>query len=116
VTVPLPDLILYGRPGCHLCEDARASLDALLADRAAHGLAAPAIREISIDGDEDLRRRYAFTIPVVALGGRELELATSPAKLHRLLTEVLDGAPDPDGPPDPDAMSETDRVSEAEPA
>ncbi len=110
MTVPLPDLILYGRPGCHLCENARASLDALLADRAAHGLSAPPIREISIDGDEELHRRYAFTIPVVALGGRELELATSPANLHRLLTEVLDGAPDPDGRPEPD------RVSEPEPA
>jgi hypothetical protein len=92
VSDPLPDLILYRRTGCHLCEDARAALDLLLADRAVHGLPAPAIVEFDIEADEDLHRRYAFTIPVVALGGRELELATSPAKLRRLLEEVLDGA------------------------
>ncbi len=99
-----PELVLYGRPGCHLCEDARAALDVLLADRAAHGLPAPVVREVSIDGDEELHRRYAFTIPVVALGDRELELATSPARLQRLLTEVLDGVP------------AADRFSEPEPA
>ena len=90
VTAPLPDLVLYGRPGCHLCEDARITLDALLADRAAHGLAAPVVRELSIDDDEALHRRYAFTIPVIAWGDRELELATSPAKLRRFLAQALD--------------------------
>ncbi len=88
---PLPDLVLYRRTGCHLCEDARASLDLLLADRAARGLPAPSIVERDIEADEDLHRRFAFTIPVVALGGRELELATSPTKLRRFLEDVLDG-------------------------
>jgi hypothetical protein len=96
VTGPLPELVLYGRPGCHLCDDARVTIDALLADRIARGLPAPAVREVSIDGDEDLQRRYAWTIPVITLGGRELELATSPAKLQRFLGEILDGAPEPD--------------------
>lgn len=88
---PLPDLVLYRRTGCHLCEDARAALDLLLADRVARGLPAPAITERDIEADVDLHRRYAFTIPVVALGDRELELATSPAKLRRFLESVLDG-------------------------
>jgi hypothetical protein len=92
VTAPLPDLILYGRTGCHLCEDARAALDLLLADRADRGLPVPAIVERDIDTDEDWHRRFVFTIPVVSLGGRELELATSPVKLRRLLEDVLDGA------------------------
>ncbi len=34
----------------------------------------------------------ALAIPVIAIGGRELELATSPAKVRRLLEDVLDGA------------------------
>jgi hypothetical protein len=91
VTSPLPDLVLYGRPGCHLCEDARAALDALLADRATQGLPAPQVHEISIDDDPTLHERYRYTIPVVALGGQELELATSPTRLARLLSDVLDG-------------------------
>jgi hypothetical protein len=90
VTAPLPDLVLYGRPGCHLCDEARAALRAILADRRARGLPAPNVVEHDIDSDENLQRRYAFTIPVVALGGRELELATSPAKLRHLLEDTLD--------------------------
>jgi len=93
VTAPLPDLILYHRTGCHLCEDARAALEILLADRAARSLPVPAFVERDIETDEDWHRRYALGIPVVALGDRELELATSPAKLRRLLEDVLDGAP-----------------------
>jgi hypothetical protein len=93
VTAPLPDLVLYGRTGCHLCEDARVTLDLLLAERAARGLAVPLLVEHDIETDDELHRRYALTIPVVALGGRELELATSPAKLRRLLEDVLDRTP-----------------------
>ena len=88
---PLPTLVLYRRPGCHLCEDARAALDLLLADRGARGLPVPAVLERDIEADEELHRRYAFTIPVVALGGIELELATSPARIRQLLEAVLDG-------------------------
>jgi hypothetical protein len=92
VTTPLPDLVLYGRPGCHLCDDAHATLELLLAERAAAGRPAPAIREADIETDEDWHRRFALTIPVVELGERRLELATSPAKLRRFLAEVLDEA------------------------
>ena len=52
-----------------------------------------ALEERDIETVDDWQRRYAFTIPVVVLGDRELELATSQAKLRRLLADVLDGAP-----------------------
>jgi hypothetical protein len=90
VTTPLPDLVLYTRAGCHLCDETRSMLEALLADRAARGLAAPRLVERDIDADPALHDRYAFTIPVVALGDTELELATSPARLRRLLADTLD--------------------------
>jgi hypothetical protein len=92
VTASLPDVVLYGRRGCHLCETTRSTLDALLADRAARGLPVPPLVELDIEADEELFRRYLTTIPVVALAGRELPLAVSPAKLRRLLEDVLDGA------------------------
>ncbi len=95
MTDPLPSLVLYGRPGCHLCEDAHTVLDALLAERHARGLPAPALTERNIDDDQDLQRRYAFTIPVVTFDGHELELATSAAKLRRFLAETLDGSREP---------------------
>lgn len=90
VTAPLPDLVLYARPGCHLCDETRAALEAILADRRSRGLQAPALQERNIEADDVLHARYAFVIPVVALGGREIHLATSPAKLRRLLADVLD--------------------------
>ncbi len=67
-------------------------LASLLSERDAAGLAAPHLVECDIETNDDWLRRYLLTIPVVAYGGRELELATSPAKLRRFLTEVLDGA------------------------
>jgi hypothetical protein len=89
---PLPDLILYGRPGCGLCDETRALLDALLDARARAGLRSPVIIERDIETDPALQRAFFATIPVVELGGRRLELATSGAKLGRLLVDVLDAA------------------------
>jgi hypothetical protein len=95
VTAPLPDLILYGRPGCHLCEDAHVILEALLARRAESGLSVPAVLNRNIEDDETLHERYVFTIPVLAVGDRELELATNAQKIGRFLAEELDGATAP---------------------
>ena len=92
VIAPLPDLVLYGRRGCHLCEDARVTLDAILADRRARGLAAPGVVDRDIETDDDWLRRYLVTIPVLAYGERELELATSAGKIGRFLAQALDDA------------------------
>ena len=89
---PLPDLVLYSRTNCHLCDEARELLHALLDERRHRDLATPTLTEIDIESDADLERRYFTTIPVVELGDRRLELATSAAKLRRLLSDVLDGS------------------------
>ena len=86
------DIILYSRPGCHLCEDTRAQLEALLAERASRSLSVPRLVERSIDDDEDLHRRYAFVIPVVVIGGRELELAIKPSAVSHFVAEALGDA------------------------
>jgi hypothetical protein len=87
---PLPDLILYGRPGCGLCEDARALVTALLDARSKAGLSAPTLVERNIESDPAWQRAFFETIPVVELGHRRLELATSAARIGRLLADVLD--------------------------
>ena len=57
---------LYGRPGCHLCDVAREALERVRAD-------APfELREIDIEGDDELFKRYLERIPVVCLDGEEL--------------------------------------------
>src|SRR5687767_399142 len=90
---PLPDLILYSRADCGLCDDARSLLQALLEERKTRGLRSPTLREVDIESDPDLQRAFFASIPVVELDGRRLETVTSLAKLRRLLGETLDAAP-----------------------
>jgi Glutaredoxin-like domain (DUF836) len=87
---PLPDLVLYGRPDCRLCDEAREMVLALLGQRRMDGLPTPRLVERDIEADEALNREYFAAIPVVELGDRRLELATSLAKIRRLISDVLD--------------------------
>ena len=90
VSDPLPELVLYARPGCGLCDEARASIRLILDDREARGLVVPVFVERDIDSDPELHDRLFDRIPVVELGPGRLELATSVARLRRLLADVLD--------------------------
>ena len=66
-------IVLYGRPGCHLCEEAAELLDAILGP--------DGYRSVDIEPDDDLLARYAHRIPVVSVDGVDrLEgLITGPA-------------------------------------
>ena len=57
---------LYGRPGCHLCDDARAALERVRATRPFR------LDEVDIETDDALLKRYLERIPVVAVDGEEL--------------------------------------------
>jgi glutaredoxin len=57
---------LYGRPGCHLCDDARAALERI---RTTHPFR---LDEVDIDSDDALFKRYLERIPVIAVDGEEL--------------------------------------------
>ncbi|MBA2757705.1 MAG: glutaredoxin family protein [Chloroflexi bacterium] len=93
VSPPLLDLILYARPGCGLCDEARVTIGALMAARREAGLPTPTLVERDIDTDPAWHAAFFSSIPVVELGERRIELATSPARLRRLLSETLDGVP-----------------------
>jgi glutaredoxin len=60
------DVTLYTRPGCHLCEEAKAQIDPLLR------LVGATLHEINIDEDAVLRQRYNVDIPVILLGARKI--------------------------------------------
>lgn len=62
----MPTVVLYGRPGCHLCDDARAVLQRLRAELPF------VLEEQDIERDDALHRAYLERIPVVALDGEEL--------------------------------------------
>jgi glutaredoxin len=56
----------YTRPNCHLCEEARQAM------RAAGCEGQYTLREIDIDGDPELSRRYGLDIPVVLINGVQI--------------------------------------------
>jgi hypothetical protein len=57
---------LYGKPGCHLCDDAREVVERV---RKEHPFE---LREVDISLDPALFREYGERIPVLALNGEEL--------------------------------------------
>jgi glutaredoxin len=59
------DVTIYSRPGCHLCEEAKAQIAPLLAEFGAR------LTEINIDEDAELRARYDYDVPVIFLGARK---------------------------------------------
>jgi glutaredoxin len=57
----MPQIMLYSRHGCHLCDDAAAILTR-------NGLA---FEVVDIDADPTLRGRYDGCVPVVVIDGQE---------------------------------------------
>jgi glutaredoxin len=74
---------IYGRPGCHLCDDARAALERLRAD-------VPfALHAVNIEEDDALLRAYLERIPVIALDGVEVyDYVVDEADLRARLARV----------------------------
>ena len=67
-------VVLYGKPGCHLCDDARTLLQRL---GRRYTLT---VREIDITTDAALYRQYDIVIPVIVLDG-----------VHRLEAPIREG-------------------------
>ena len=74
-------VVVLTRPGCHLCENAEAVIDAVC-------------REVGvgwsrrdITGDPDLVRRYGHEIPVTFVDGKQHDFwRVDPARLRAALT------------------------------
>jgi glutaredoxin len=76
-------VVLYTRPGCCLCDDARQVLEGV---RRRHPFA---LRELNIERDDVLLGRYLERIPVVEIDGLEaFELFVDESELERLLCRV----------------------------
>ncbi len=74
-------VILFERPGCHLCEDAAGLLEARLGmDR---------YDRVDINTDDDLLVRYGHRIPVITVDGVErLELLITAPDLDALVDSL----------------------------
>jgi c-di-GMP-related signal transduction protein len=78
------DVVVYSRPGCHLCEEAIAQIVALHQEGYRFTL-----HEIDIESSELLLRRYLERIPVVEVDGLEVsELVLDRAGLTARLDTV----------------------------
>ena len=74
-------ITLYGKPGCHLCEDALVLLRKIQRRRLLD------IEEIDITTDRDLFRRYDIRIPVIVIDDSiELEAPISEKNLRAALS------------------------------
>jgi glutaredoxin len=72
-------VIIYSRPGCHLCDEAKQTIEA------AGCLNKYTLDEINIESDPDLLSRYQYDIPVITINGKE-------AFRHRLTVEEFRSA------------------------
>lgn len=75
---------IYTRPGCHLCEEAKASV---LASGCAGEIM---IEEVNIDEDPALTERYKYDIPVVFINGiKAFKHRVDPREFKRKLRRLV---------------------------
>jgi glutaredoxin len=74
VTLQKRQVILYTRPGCHLCEEAKQEMQAAACAKEY------TLQEINIESDRELLHKYRYDIPVILIDGHE-------AFRHRLTSE-----------------------------
>jgi glutaredoxin len=80
----MSQVIVYSRPGCHLCEDALAAIAALHDEGYRFELL-----EIDIESDDSLLRRLLERIPVVEVDGKVVsELILDETSLRSRLDTV----------------------------
>lgn len=63
---PGPRVVLYGKPGCHLCDDARVVLERVRAERPFE------LVDCDITTEDGLLKAYFDRIPVVTVDGEEM--------------------------------------------
>jgi glutaredoxin len=80
----MTEVVVYSRPGCHLCEEAIERIVALHGEGYRFEL-----REVDIESDESLLRRHLERIPVVEVDGAVVsELVLDEAELRSRLDTV----------------------------
>jgi glutaredoxin len=73
-------IIIYSRPGCHLCDEAKSTIEnAGCSDRFT-------LEEINIESDHELLRKYKYDIPVIMIDGVEaFRHRVNPAEFIRVI-------------------------------
>ena len=75
-------ITLYGKPGCHLCDDARRVIESVCAETGT------AYDEVDITTSPELMDAYGEQIPVTFVDGRQHDFwRVDPARLRKALGE-----------------------------
>ncbi|RLP75656.1 glutaredoxin family protein [Mycetocola tolaasinivorans] len=81
-------LTLIGKPGCHLCEDARDTVNQVAAEYADR--ANITVEELSILDDPELHARHWEEIPVLLVNGKQHTYwRVDPTRLRQALQAAL---------------------------
>ena len=73
-------LTLYSRPGCHLCDEMKATVNRVAA------LVPLQVEEIDVSTSDDLEREYGLEIPVLLVDGKKAaKYRVSAEELRRIL-------------------------------
>lgn len=84
----MADVVLYTRPGCCLCDDARAVLERVRARHPGRFV----VHERDIETSEALLRRYLERIPVITVDGEEaFELVVEESEVEKRLGNLEGG-------------------------
>ncbi len=76
-----PRILLYSKPGCHLCDEARAVIETVCAEVGERYL------EVDISTSEELLRAYGEEIPVTFVDGSQHDFwRVDPVRLRAALT------------------------------
>ena len=78
-----PHVIIYSRPGCHLCDEAKAAIMSIgRSDQFT-------LEEVNIESDEELLRKYKYDIPVVVIDGVESFIhRVDPSEFRTRITRI----------------------------
>ena len=80
---PKPHVIIYSRPGCHLCDEAKAVIETVQRQLEF------TLDEVNIEGDVELLARYQYDIPVISINGVDTFMhRVEPEELRRSLVAV----------------------------
>lgn len=89
MVVPAVRLTLLGKPGCHLCEEARDAVADVIAGLGAEA-SGVSVEELSILDDPELNARYWDEIPVVMINGTIHTIwRVEPARLTEAIREAI---------------------------
>ena len=82
----LPTIDFYTRTGCHICNEARATLQGVLEERVRRGDPIARVHVVDLQDRPELEADYGAWVPVLQVGDQKLTLSST----YRPIAQFLD--------------------------